>query len=86
MAKNKISQEEKDFEVEVIEMYRYENSKFPDEEIDTWRKRTQHLDKMTLMYNMSLMLEGNTNASEVREHAQARYTYYKDLYDRHEYE
>jgi hypothetical protein len=82
----KKSQEDKDFETEVIEMYRYENSKLENEEIDTWRKRIQHLDKMTLMYNMTIMLEGNDNASDVREQAQARYNYYKDLYDRHEYE
>ena len=82
----KKSQAEKDFETEVAEMYRYENSKFEDEEIDTWRKRIQHLDKMKLMHDMALMLENNDQAGAVKQQAEARYNYYKDLYDRHEYE
>ena len=87
MAKNKMSQEEKDFEIEVMEMYRYENSKFEDEDIDTWRKRTQHEEKMKLMYNMAMMHEGSTgSAAAVREQALVRYNHYKDLYDKHEYE
>jgi len=82
----KKSQEEKDFEIEVAEMYRYENSKLDDEELDVWRKRIQHLSKMTLMYNMAMMHEGNSEADAVREQAMARYNHYKDLYDKRQYE
>ena len=86
MEKMKKSQDDKDFETEVMEMYRYENSKMEDEDLITWRKRNQHLEKMTLMYNMALMLEGSTEASNVQQQARARYNYYKELYDRNEYE
>lgn len=82
----KKSQDDKDFEMEVMEMYRYENSKNENEEIYVWRKRIQHLEKMNMMYNMALMLENNSEATAVRDQAEDRYNYYKELYDRNEYE
>lgn len=65
---------------------RWEREREDDENLDTFTSRINHLDKMTLMYNMALMHEGNNEASVVREQALARYNHYKDLYDKRQYE
>ena len=84
--KLKKSQEEIDFENDCIEIQRYENTKRPDEELDTWRKRMLHEDKMTLMYNMAMMYENNPNAQEAYNTALARYNFLKDSYENQSYQ
>ena len=56
------------------------------ESLETWTSRRAHEHKMSLMYNMALMLENNPSAVETYQQARTRYQYYKDLYDRQQYE
>ena len=56
------------------------------EDIQTFTSRINHLDKMTLMYNAALMYENNTQAQDLYQQSITRYNYYKDLYDKQQYE
>ena len=78
-----IAQEDR---VNEIWLDRYRKDRFDNEDLHTWMSRTQHEQKMLLLWNMLNMFEGKADCEGLVEQAEQRYKYYNDLYNQGKYE